>query len=181
MIMLKRILLAGLLLPAISQAEVTELHANGFTVSHTVAVTTDRLSSWQQLLEISRWWNPSHSWSGQADNLYLNARLGGCFCERLPDSESGGVEHLRIIFLMPGREIRFDGVLGPLMEMAVQGRMLWKIEPTVDETGASKGSSITFTYKVYGFLDGGFDGIAPAVDGVIGEQLNRLAALLNGQ
>jgi len=41
-----------------------------------------------------------------------------------------------------------------------------------------EGSSITFTYLVHGKRDNGFDGIATAVDGVIGEQLNALADLL---
>ncbi len=30
------------------------------------------------------------------------------------------------------------------------------------------------TYSVGGFIDGGFDKMAPAVDGVLGEQLERL-------
>jgi hypothetical protein len=47
--------------------------------------------------------------------------------------------------------------------------MIWKIEAT--ETG----STIRFTYHVHGFMDGGFAGLAPAVDGVIAEQLTRLA------
>ena len=37
-----------------------------------------------------------------------------------------------------------------------------------------------FTYMVFGHPEGGLEGIAPAVDGVIGEQLSRLASRLGG-
>ncbi len=69
--------------------------------------------------------------------------------------------------------IRFEGALGPLQGMATRGRMTWKIDAT--ETG----STITFTYHVNGFTEGGFEGLAPAVDGVIGEQLSRLGAFVS--
>jgi hypothetical protein len=52
--------------------------------------------------------------------------------------------------------------------MAAQGRMVWKIEDN------GSGNTITFTYKVFGHPEGGLGAIAPAVDGVIGEQLSRL-------
>ena len=90
----------------------------------------------------------------------------------------GGVEHLRIIYIKPGEEIRFDGSLGPLMDMPVQGRMAWKISPA--EEGAS-GSTIRFTYLVHGHMEGGFTGLAPVVDSVIGEQIQGLARLLQAQ
>ena len=101
----------------------------------------------------------------------MEVERGGCFCERLP--EGGNVEHLRIIYFAPGKEVRFDGALGPLQTMAVQGRMIWKIE------ALEKGSKVIFTYHVFGHPKGGLTGIAPAVDGVIGEQLTRLGERLN--
>ena len=64
------------------------------------------------------------------------------------------------------------GALGPLQTMPVNGRMIWKIEP------GESGSRISFTYHVFGHPEGGFEGIAAAVDGVIGEQLERLARRL---
>ena len=91
-------------------------------------------------------------------------------CERLP--QGGFVEHLRIIYLAPGSQIRFDGALGPLQSMPVDGRMLWTIAPS------DTGSRITFIYHVFGHPEGGLAGIAPAVDGVIGEQLQRLGERL---
>ena len=119
---------------------------------------------------VDQWWSAEHSWSADAANLYMKIEIGGCFCERLPDN--GRVEHLRIIYLSPGKEFRFDGALGPLQTMPVQGRMIWKIE------AADNGSKVSFTYMVYGHPEGGLAGIAPAVDAVIGEQLNRLGERL---
>lgn len=158
-----------------AKAEVLNAGQNGFSVRHTVNSAAAPESVYEAMTQnIDKWWNPDHSWSLKAENLYMRAEVGGCFCERLPEQGSeAGVEHLRIIYLSPNREIRFDGALGPLQSMAVQGRMIWKIE------AQEAGSSITFTYLVHGFLESGFEGLAPAVDGVIAEQAERLAAHLN--
>ncbi|MDX1381214.1 MAG: hypothetical protein R3233_08835 [Xanthomonadales bacterium] len=152
-------------------AELSQAGDNGFTVTHRIETGAAPAEVYRIMTAaIDQWWNPDHSWSGQADNLHLRAEPGGCFCERLPDG--GFVEHLRIIYLAPGREIRFDGALGPLQGMPVSGRMLWRIE------AAESGAAVTFTYMVFGHPEGGLGGIAPAVDGVIGEQLQRLGARL---
>jgi uncharacterized protein YndB with AHSA1/START domain len=152
-------------------AEVVHGGEPGFTVRHSVTTAAESEVVYRTMTaHIDQWWNPEHSWSGKAANLHMKAERGGCFCERLP--EGGFVEHLRIVYLAPGSEIRFDGALGPLQAMAAQGRMIWKIEEL--ETG----SRVTFTYHVFGHPEGGLAGIAPAVDGVIGEQLQRLAERL---
>ncbi len=165
-------LLTGLFsLPAALHAEIVSIGPGGFTSSHSVTVEADAETVYTAITQIEKWWNPDHSWTLKAENLYLDARPGGCFCERLPDG--GGVEHLRIIYLAPGKEIRFEGALGPLQGLPTSGRMIWKIEP------ADAGSTITFTFHVFGFMDGGFEGLAPAVDGVVAEQLKRLSELLS--
>lgn len=170
---MRRLLITLFLATAMpAAAEVTEVLDGGFTSHHeaTVAVPAER--AWEAMTgEIHRWWDGDHSWSADAGNLYLNAEPGGCFCENLPGG--GWVEHLRIIYLDPPREIRLDGALGPLMDMGVRGVMTWAIE-----TNESGGSTIRFTYKVHGHLKDGFSGIAPAVDGVVGQQLTRLVELL---
>ena len=154
-----------------AKAEVTYLDDFGFTVSHSIETGAAPYVVYRTLTShVDQWWNGEHSWSGDAVNLYMKVERGGCFCERLP--ENGRVEHLRIIYLEPGKEIRFDGALGPLQSMAVDGRMIWKIEPR------EEGSRVSFTYKVFGHPEGGLAGIAPAVDGVIGEQLTRLGERL---
>jgi hypothetical protein len=170
--MLRTTLIAVLALGAQqAKAEVTYLDDFGFTVSHSIETGAAPYVVYRTLTShVDQWWNGEHSWSGDAANLYMKIERGGCFCERLP--ENGRVEHLRIIYLEPGKEIRFDGALGPLQSMAVDGRMIWKIEPR------EEGSRVSFTYKVFGHPEGGLAGIAPAVDGVIGEQLTRLGERL---
>lgn len=169
---IKRIFIALALLQAGPlAAELTQSNEQGFTVHHALATAAEPFVVYRTMTaHIDQWWNPAHSWSGDADKLYLKAERGGCFCERLPDG--GFVEHLHVIYLAPGKEIRFSGALGPLQTMAVDGRMLWKIDAT------EGGSQITFTYHVFGHPEGGLAGIAPAVDAVIGEQLQRLGERL---
>lgn len=171
--MFRPILLALFLLPAGPlSAELRQSSGQGFSVDHSITTSAAPYVAWRTLTaHIDQWWNPAHSWSGEAARLYMETERGGCFCERLPDG--GFVEHLRIVYLAPGKEIRFEGGLGPLQTMPVQGRMIWKIEP------AEGGSTISFSYQVFGHPEGGLEGIAPAVDRVIGEQLQRLGERLN--
>ena len=157
-------------LPLSLWAEVTNMNDGGFTSVNTAEVSATPVEVYAAIENIGDWWNPSHGYTGDAGNFYFDARIGGCFCEKLPNG--GNVEHLRIIYLAPGDEVRFEGALGPLQGMPTSGRMIWKIAPT------QSGSTITFTFHVFGFMEGGFEGLAPAVDGVVGEQLQRLAALL---
>jgi len=165
-------LLAALLFSQVAFAEVLTSGEGGFAINHTVETPASPEVVYNTMTgHIDEWWNGAHSWSADASNLYIDPQPGGCFCERLPNG--GQVEHLRIIYLSPGEEIRFDGALGPLQQMAVSGRMIWKIVPA--EGG---GSTVSFTYFVHGYTEGGFQQLAPAVDGVIGEQLSRLAARL---
>lgn len=152
-------------------AELTASSDHGFTVTHSMATSHEPFVVYRTMTShIDQWWSADHSWSGDASNLYMKIERGGCFCEKLPGG--GRVEHLRLIYFSPGAELRFDGALGPLQTMAVQGRMIWKIEAAED------GSNVSFTYKVFGHPEGGLAGIAPAVDQVIGEQLGRLAERL---
>lgn len=165
------LLIALCSLPLTLSAEVETIADGGFTVQHRIVVEADPGKVFGAFKSIGQWWNPDHSWTGEVANLYLEAGLGGCFCERLPDG--GGVEHLRIVYYAPGKQIRFNGALGPLLGLPAHGRMVWNIEE------GEQGTEITFTYHVIGFMEGGFEGLAPAVDGVIGEQLTRLGAFLS--
>lgn len=169
----RTVLLSWLLLvaPAL-HAEITHSGDHGFTTAHSLTVPAEPFVVYRTMTShVDQWWSADHTWSGDAANLYMEVEQGGCFCERLPDG--GRVEHLRLIYFAPGSELRFDGALGPLQTMAANGRMTWAIE------AAGEGSKVTFTYKVFGHPEGGLSGIAPAVDGVIGEQLARLGERLS--
>lgn len=168
-----RIVAALLLLSAPAAfAEVSNLGANGFTVSHSLETDDEPFVVYRTMTShIDEWWSKDHTWTGDASNLYMKVERSGCFCERLPNE--GRAEHLRLIYFAPGSELRFDGALGPLQGMGVQGRMIWKIE------AAESGSKVTFVYHVFGHPEGGLEAIAPAVDGVIGQQLEGLGNRLN--
>ena len=146
--------------------EVKELSESGFVIVHSEEVTKDPRFAFNVFVEgIGKWWSSDHTYSGEAKNLSIEARPGGCFCEKLPD---GGVEHLRVGYLQSGKSIRLLGGLGPLQEFPVAGSM------TVLFKGAETGTTIEVTYRVSGQVDGGFKLWAPNVDFVIGEQFSRL-------
>jgi hypothetical protein len=162
---------ALLLLPGLAVAEITASSENGFTVSHSISTAAEPFVVYRTLTaHIDEWWSGDHSRSGDAANLYMDVEQGGCFCERLPNG--GQVEHLRLLYFSPGAELRFDGALGPLQTLPVSGRMIWKIEKT------ASGSQVRFVYRVFGDPAAGLTAIAPAVDRVIGEQLQRLGKRL---
>jgi uncharacterized protein YndB with AHSA1/START domain len=116
--------------------------------------------------QIGLWWNPEHTYSHDAKNLSIDARPGGCFCEKLPNG--GGMEHLRVVYIAPPQVVRFSGALGPLQASGVVGSMTWKL------TGGPDSTRLELSYSVGGFIPGGFEKIAPAVEAMLREQLDRL-------
>ena len=75
---------------------------------------------------------------------------------------------MTVSFVNPGVMIRLTGGLGPLGLMGVSGNMTWEFEE------AESGTLMVLQYAVGGFMDGGLDTVAPAVDGVLGEAISRL-------
>jgi hypothetical protein len=149
------------------RGEITDSAANGFSIRHTIEVSTAREELYRIAVdEVGKWWNGDHSFSGDASNMYIESRALGCFCETI--GEAASVVHLTVTFVNPGQMIRLSGGLGPLGLMGVNGNMTWEFA----ESGA--GSAVTLTYAVGGYLDGGLDAVALAVDGVLVEQMMRL-------
>ncbi|VWX56276.1 hypothetical protein [Sphingorhabdus sp. 109] len=160
------------------QAEVTNTADNGFTVQHQSVIAGDTEAVWKAMIAPSRYWNPDHSWSGDAENFYLVPQAGGCFCELIRStsddnikSSEGSVQHMRVIYARNNKMLRLSGALGPLQGEAVTGTLTMLLQPQGDST------VVRFTYKVGGYMEFPVDEIAPAVDGVIGEQLARLSAI----
>lgn len=168
MIRLAGLALALFVLAMPAGAEVKEASDSGFTVSQvrTVAATPDAV--WAALVAPARWWSPAHSWSGDAANLSLDPKVGGCFCERWP---AGQAEHARVVHVTQGKLLRLSGALGPLQSEALTGTLSFQLMPE----GA--GTKISVDYVVGGHARFALKDIAPAVDQVIGEQVTRLAAL----
>jgi len=165
----RRILPVSLLaLSASAAAEIVDVGATGFQVRHVTTVNVAPAAAFAVLLEPSKWWHPAHSFSGNAANLSLDARAGGCFCERLPGG--GGAEHLRVVHVAPGQMLRLAGALGPLQVFGLAGSLTWRL------ADAPPGTRIELTYDVGGHLQGGFDKIASAVNDVLGVQIARFRA-----
>jgi hypothetical protein len=110
---------------------------------------------------------------GNAANLSLEARAGGCWCETLP--EGGSVEHMHVVYLVPGNTLRLRGALGPFQGLGVDGAMTWSLK------GSANATEISVTYAVGGYGKDGFDSAAKAADQVLGEQLQLLKKLIEAQ
>lgn len=163
-------------LPAV--AEVTNSAANGFTVKHQTTIAADADTIWKAMIAPTRYWNPDHSWTGNAENFYLVPQAGGCFCELIRTtsednirSSDGSVQHMRVIYAHNGKMLRMSGALGPLQGEAVVGTLTMALVPEDDKT------LVHFEYKVGGYMELELEQISVGVDGVIGDQLARLAAL----
>ena len=154
----------------VAHTKVTAVSAAGFVSEHEIQLNVSPYDAFKALTaQIDRWWNPVHTYSGNADNLSLDARAGGCFCEKLDGG--GSVLHMQVVYAQPGRLLRLRGGLGPLQGLGVSGSMDFALEPVAD------GTLLKYRYTVSGDTP---DGLAAAVDGVQLEQLLRLQAYLAG-
>jgi len=155
----------------IASAEVVKSSDAGFTVTQSVNVTMPPPAAWSALSDIGRWWDPEHSFSGDARNMTLDPFVGGCFCEKL--GRYAGVQHMRVIYAQPPKMLRLSGALGPLQEFAVTGSLTWTIEV------AGGGSRILMTYTAGGFADRPLSQWAPLVDSVLATQIQRLGKFIS--
>jgi len=155
------------LAPTWAAAEVVDSSSTGFTVKLAIAIEAPPADVYQRLIHnVGDWWNPAHTYSGDAHNLSIEEKPMGCFCEKLPGG--GGVRHMEVIYLAPGKALGLAGGLGPLQTMAVTGSMRFVITP------APGGSLLEVTYAVGGYLKAGLDTLAKPVDAVLLDQLTRL-------
>jgi hypothetical protein len=151
----------------LARAEIVSAGPGGFNIRHVAeAPNVAPPVVWAALADIARWWDPEHTYSGDARNLTLDPAVRGCFCEKL--GLYAGIEHASVIYSQPAKTLRLNGAVGPLQEFGVNGSMTWQIDP------AAGGSRITLTYNVGGFADRPLADWAPIVDEVLGGQLQRL-------
>ncbi len=154
---------------ALVQAETGNVSPTGFTSTFREEVTASTDDAWKAILQLPRWWSDSHTYSGKASNLSLDAVAGGCWCERWGDGNS--VQHAQVVMVQPGRAIRVIGSLGPLQELAVNGVL------TIATSAQDGKTFLRMTYRVAGNADAGLEKLAPGVDQVIGAQYRRLKTL----
>jgi len=153
-------------LPRTAAATVTGSTADGFIIEHSFEVRAGAASTYQTFIEkIGTWWSPEHTYSGKSQNMAIDARPNGCFCERW--GTGAGILHMTVLYVDPNKTIRFSGGLGPLQEMAVSGVM------TVDFSEQGNRTKVLFKYAVSGRAALELDKIAPLVDQVLVEQMTR--------
>ena len=147
-------------------AEVMDSSANGFTVKETLTIQAAPQDVFRRIFRVGDWWSPQHTFSGDAHNLSIEEKAGGCFCEKLPNG--GGVKHLEVVYLAPGKAIVMHGALGPLQSIAATGSMQFQL------TAADGGTKLEVTYTVGGYLAAGMNTWTAPVDSVLKEQVTRL-------
>jgi uncharacterized protein YndB with AHSA1/START domain len=158
-------------LAAPAGAEVTASSDAGFASHNEVLVAAEPEVAWEALIQPGSWWNSEHTYSGDADNMRIEPTPGGCFCEVVPAS-SGEVEHMRVIYVVPGSTLRMRGALGPLQSEAITGMLTVTLKPEGEMT------RISWDYVVGGYMRMPMAQMAPIVDQVVGEQLLRLGTRL---
>lgn len=163
---MKYLALFAILIGAPASAEVVSASPNGFEVRETVPLVVPPDVAWSSFANVSQWWDPDHTYSGKSENLSLSLQPGGCFCERFP--KGGGIEHMRVTYVDPGKHAVLTGALGPLLYEGTVGVM------DVQVKQVAGGAQLTLDYKVAGFANGGADKLALAVDGVLAAQITRL-------
>jgi len=163
--MRKLVFALALLAASPASAEVVSTSSNGFEVRHVVNLVVPPEIAFAAFADLPAWWDPEHTYSGDSKNLSLELAPGGCFCERIPPG--GGVEHMHVAFLDPGKRVILTGALGPLLYEATTGVMDVQVKMNAG------GARLTLDYKVAGFANGGAQALAPAVDKVLGEQMKR--------
>jgi hypothetical protein len=169
--------LAMLAAAAPGQAEVRSVEREGFVIHISTDVAAAPDAVFGALTRPADWWDSEHSWSGDARNMQMDPRVGGCWCETLP--ADGGVEHGRIVRFDPtSRSIIMDSLLGPLLTTGQTGRLHWRVEGAGPDR-----SRMIWTYQVTMLPSGNpaQDAVlAAAVDGVLSQQFARLVARVTG-
>jgi uncharacterized protein YndB with AHSA1/START domain len=147
-------------------AEVKFSSPGSFEVEAKAVVAATPAQTYAMLGRIGEWWSKDHTYSGNAANLSLDLRAGGCFCERLKGG--GSVEHMRVVYAEPGKRLRLHGGLGPLQGEAVAGTLTWSLR------AVPGGTEVTQSYVVGGYIRMGGDKLAAPVDAVLSQQLGHL-------
>ena len=120
---------------------------------------------WQRLLEPSRWWSPAHTYSGDAGNLDLDARVGGYWRESW---QGGAVAHGRVIFLSAPESLRLEAPFGPLQGLGAY--TVW----TITLEAAADGTRVVFEETAIAPPGADLETLAVAVDTVKSEAMRRL-------
>ena len=148
--------------------EVVSSSANGFSVKQVRTMSTSPAKAFAAIVRVQSWWSSEHTYSGNASNLSIEPRAGGCFCEKLPD---GGVQHMTVVYVQQNQRLVLSGGLGPLQTSGLAGAMTIEVKPAGDKT------QFGLVYNAGGYFAGNMAELAAGVDQVLGAQVDRLTRL----
>lgn len=155
---------AACVVAAPARAEVVDQSADGFSLRFQTLLDSPAEDIWAALGQIGQWWESSHSYSGDATNMTIDLKPGGCFCEALP---GGGVQHGVVVMAWPEQMLRLNAPLGPLQATGPAAVLTFSWAP--GEGG--RGLMLSATYVVSGPGVGVF---AAPVEGVLKTQYDNL-------
>lgn len=155
------------IVPRWAMAGVADSSSTGFTVKISLTIQAAPADVYRRLVRnVGDWWDPQHTFSGDSHNLSIEEKPMGCFCEKL--ANEGGVRHMEVVFLAPGKTLVLSGGLGPLQSIAATGSMTIQLSPAQD------GTKVDVAYAVTGYLPAGMNTWAAPVDSVLTQQFTRL-------
>jgi uncharacterized protein YndB with AHSA1/START domain len=149
-----------------AHATVTESTPSGFAVEITAHIAASPDKTYAALVDPARWWNSQHTFSNNASNLSLNAKAGGCLCEKL--ANGGSVQHLIVTVVIPGRTLRLRGAMGPLQGQGVDSALTFTL------TAKDGGTELKLENNVGGYIKGGIGKWPPAVDSMLTDLVAHL-------
>jgi uncharacterized protein YndB with AHSA1/START domain len=149
-----------------AHAAVIDQQATGFAVEESAHIAAAPDKVYAALIEPAKWWNSRHTFSGNAANLTLDAKAGGCLCDVLPNG--GSVLHLTVIDAEPGSTLRFRGAMGPFQGQGVDSALTF----TLKVDGA--GTALTLDNNVGGYMKDGFGKWPTLADAMLADLVARL-------
>ncbi len=105
-----------LLLSAIPLSHVTSKGDTGFTLVIAGEVKAPPAAAYDQFIRIGEWWLEGHTWYGKRENLFIEPKAGGCFCDISCDNQ---VLHMLISYVQTGVELKMSGGLGFLQMLSL--------------------------------------------------------------
>lgn len=156
------------LLFSAASADIVDQSTDGFALHWDAPVMQSPEDLWTRIITPSAWWSSDHTYSGDAANLTLEAKAGGCWCETW---DGGEVEHGRVLAIQPGKQIVIAAPFGPMQSMAVTAVMTISISET--DNGETL---LTKDFVATGASFQNLDELAPIVHMVQGEAFKTLAS-----
>jgi uncharacterized protein YndB with AHSA1/START domain len=150
----------------VAQAAVVDSQPNGFAIEEKVHIDAAPDKVYAALIAPQKWWNAQHTFSQNAANLSLEARAGGCLCEKL--ANGGSVLHAVVVDADPGSTLRLRGPLGPFQGQGVDSVMTFSLK------GGGDGTDLVLDNKIGGYMRGGFGTWPQAADGMLSDLVAHL-------